>query len=203
MTFPIHLHERAVIQWAMAEAFPMRCAVDVGAHHGTWAVALLQACSRLVCIEPNPEAFAVLKINLAHAMTTTQSPAAIHLHQCAAGAEHSVKRMNLYACDAHGTLLPEHPIPQSCGKMLSMIEVRVNRLDDMIGSCDFIKVDTEGYELEVVAGAQDIIAQSNPLWMIECYSVDTFANLRARMGVGAKQTEYGAGRYLLGRLGRT
>jgi FkbM family methyltransferase len=65
-------------------------------------------------------------------------------------------------------------------------KVSVSTLDELrrrgvIREIDFIKCDVEGFELEVIRGASDVIATLRPAWLIEVSretSIDVFASFR-------------------------
>jgi FkbM family methyltransferase len=75
-------------------------------------------------------------------------------------------------------------------KYTSDITVQVRRLDDLVGGenlppPDFIKIDVEGAELEVVEGARDTLLRYGPTLMIELHGTnEALVALLGKLGYG-------------------
>jgi FkbM family methyltransferase len=124
--------------------------VDVGANVGTAAFAALDAgFERVVAIEPVPATFRLLRANLA-----------------LNGAEDRVRPLRLALSDAAGTM--QMDVGQGSRKArldpAGGEEVEVARLDDVIeGEIDFLLVDAEGHEAQVLAGGERVLSRGVPL----------------------------------------
>jgi FkbM family methyltransferase len=124
--------------------------VDVGANVGTAAFAALQAGFRsVVAIEPVPSTFRLLRANLV-----------------LNGVEESVRTLQLALSDRAGTTA----IDVSQGARKARLadtggqEVAVARLDDVVeDEVDFLLVDAEGHEVQVLAGAERVLGGGVPL----------------------------------------
>ena len=46
-------------------------------------------------------------------------------------------------------------------------EVPIVKLDDIVDKCDFIKIDTEGYEYKVIQGADRLLKEARPILHVE------------------------------------
>lgn len=147
---------RALIQKILR---PGQTFLDIGANVGMHTLAAAQAMhkrGRIVAFEPSPETHSLLSksvwINgLAH-MTET--------HQAAVSDRPGEQQLHLGATSGHHSLYrldsgePEH----------GLVHVPVVRVDDVIESgapVDLMKIDVEGAELEVLAGAVSTI-RHNP-----------------------------------------
>jgi FkbM family methyltransferase len=124
--------------------------VDVGANVGTAAFAALGAgFERVVAIEPVPSTFRLLRANLV-----------------LNGVEESVRALQLALSDRAGTTA----IDVSQGARKARLtetggeEVAVARLDDVVeDEVDFLLVDAEGHEVQVLAGAERVLGSGVPL----------------------------------------
>jgi FkbM family methyltransferase len=142
-------------------------AVDVGANIG-YVTSLFAARvgprGRVESFEPHPRIFTRLRNNTAR-LRVGASSAAIRLHQCALGSrdgtarlvEPSAFRMN----EGASTLVARadaEPAESSVG-----FDVRLARLDSILADREIalLKVDVEGFEAEVFAGAERLLAQRN------------------------------------------
>ncbi len=81
-------------------------------------------------------------------------------------------------------------------------EIGVATLDSMVsGTVDFVKIDVEGMEMQVLAGAQRLIEQSKPLIFIEIANANTmvFIEWLGRMGYKVVRifTDKGHANYLI------
>lgn len=125
-----------------------RVSVDIGANFGLWSHTLEQQFSQNYAVEPIEMHCDYLKLN---------APAT-HILHTALGSE-------------SGTLLMQ-TFPDNYGKTRVSdqgdISVTVQRLDDLVlPPADFIKIDVEGHELQVLQGGERYIKSSYPVMVIE------------------------------------
>lgn len=143
-----------------------RNAIDAGANKGTFTHVLSGLARHVHAFEPNPKMLAVLRQTAADNVTV--SPVA--LSDRSGPAEFLIPR------DSRGT-------HSNQGGSLSRVKVRgehtvvpvqMARLDDLnLSDIGFIKIDVEGSELEVLAGASQVLARDRPILLIEMEEVHT------------------------------
>jgi FkbM family methyltransferase len=140
----------------------IHCVVDVGANVGHWASALLEliAPRKLIVIEPGPAAFAQLQDRLG-------GKANIELHNVAVGKEAGVTTLRVTR-DSTGAsvLLPRAEMKELIGgnwSVESEVECPLRTLDDLVVALpeiSLLKIDVQGYENEVLAGATQTLAKT-------------------------------------------
>jgi FkbM family methyltransferase len=137
--------------------FPV-CAVDVGAHVGNHTLYLAHVLGlRTISFEPNPQNFALLATNV-HANGLDDI---CTLHNLAVGAAPGRVR-TLDAGDDNTGMATVEADPAG--------SVAMARLDDTVLAAprlDVIKIDVEGWELEVLRGADAVLRERRPLLYIE------------------------------------
>jgi len=97
-----------------------------------------------------------------------------------------------------GTIAPSNPLPGA--SELQLHTVRCARLDDYrLAPVGFIKIDVEGHEGAVLAGARDTVARNHPIALVEA---EERHNAVAVCGVARFFEEFGYRGYFLleGRL---
>ncbi len=124
--------------------------VDVGANVGTAAFAALGAgFERVIAIEPVPRTFRLLRANLA-----------------LNGAEDAVRPLQLALSDEPGTMRMDVAAGSRKARLDATggEEVEVARLDDVVeGEVDFLLVDAEGHEVQVLSGGARVLSTGVPL----------------------------------------
>jgi FkbM family methyltransferase len=147
---------------ALFEMYGVDCVIDVGAHEGEYAERLRKGGyeGQIVSFEPVPRAFAELERRAA-------GDSAWSVHRLALGREDGTTTMNVVP----GTLSSILPATKfGAGRYPRLqepeeVEVEVRRLDrvvdETVGMLDgrrpFLKLDTQGYDLDVFAGASETI----------------------------------------------
>jgi len=164
------------------------CVLDVGANIGMTALALSQICAhgQVAAIEPLPRNFQYLKENVSNSGV------------------HNIRTFNFALGSSEGPVLMQgHPSNFACSFIADNYtipasdhfshRVPVKRLDDIFSSLslarlDFMKIDVEGYELEVLAGAKDILNTFKPLvflemnhWCLNIYRQISIPEFRERL----------------------
>ena len=119
--------------------------LDIGAWVGTWSVAMNKYCGRVVAFEPDPLHYECLVKNV---------PEDIETHQLAVGNEQKMISLSQDDFTQSKRVVGEGTIP--------MITVDSLKMDDI----DLIKIDVEGYEMEVLKGAVETLKNTQYL-MIE------------------------------------
>lgn len=149
---------------------PGRLAVDVGAHIGMMSRLLANRFDLVVAVEPNPSCLSRLRRTMPSNVIVVGTAAG----ETAGWAELRVPVQNGRAVAALGTLV-------GSGRQSAVTQSRrvaVLRVSDMVSEpVDFLKIDVEGFEPEVLAGAEHILA-NRPIVLLE-------AEERHRAGVCA------------------
>lgn len=129
-----------------------RRAVDVGAHAGLWSMQLSGKFDKLDAFEPVPLFRECFLVNMRPTRTS------LALHSSALGARPGSARIAYDPKDSGGTHIDES----------GSIEVNVDTMDEYeFHDVDFIKIDCEGYEHEVILGAASTIARCRPVIIVE------------------------------------
>jgi FkbM family methyltransferase len=136
------------LQAALLHVKQFRCAVDVGAHCGLWSMHLAR------------------RFNIVHAF----EPVAAHRECFMENVPHPNALLYAVALgDTYGRVAMQ-TAPSSSGDttVVAGDEVSMMRLDDYdIGNVDFIKLDCEGYELNVLKGARETLIRCRPCVIVE------------------------------------
>lgn len=139
---------------------PNRAAIDVGANRGIWTHQMAALCPRVHAFEPNPKMFAILEAARPANAVVRQ----IALSDRAGTASLNVPRSARGFSNQQASLEAK----RSVGAEFGVVEVATARLDDLdLEPCGFIKIDVEGHEAAVIAGAVALIARDRPTLLIE------------------------------------
>ncbi len=132
----------------------IRVVLDVGANTGEWAatVAKCLPSAQVHCFEPQPACQQALR-------SLSKHNPRIHVHTMALGAQSGQLAMNANRFSPSSSLLrmtQRHVDLWPATAGTDEIEVLVRRLDDetsSLGTGIFLKIDVQGYELQVLQGA--------------------------------------------------
>jgi FkbM family methyltransferase len=137
---------------------PNSCVVDVGANLGmfsVWASRHLAPTGRIIALEPHPGAYRLLRRNLSRVQCVAES------FNVACGASEQVLPL-YFSPDRLTVATLESPANQA----LDRIDVPVRRLDDIlvdtdVGRIGLLKIDVEGWEPQVLDGAQECLRRTD------------------------------------------
>jgi FkbM family methyltransferase len=139
--------------------------VDIGANSGVLTVmmgAAVGPTGTVVAVDPSPRA-----VERVQAQARVNAFSNVHVVQAALGA--TAKRETFLAGRTGIGALPtadaEHTLPEP-------LDVKVMRLDDLTAGLDdvaLVKIDTDGSELDVLMGAESLLARARPAIVFEFY----------------------------------
>lgn len=137
-------------------------ALDIGANHGVYAVALSKCSGQVVAVEPNPILAARLKRFLPQSVRVLEFAASNEDGEC----EFFIPMQGERDIDTRGS------VEQGANEGFAQRTVRVKkgRLDAQpLGDrpVGFIKIDVEGHELNTLEGLTGIIKRSQPAIVVE------------------------------------
>lgn len=145
--------------------------IDVSANIGNHTVflAALTTCSEVIAIEPQPLVFK----NLTHNIKYNSLQDKVKLVNAAAGSKNGRCGLKWEALDKLGGT-----------QVVDGDTTDMKRLDDIAGKkkISVIKIDVEGYELDALQGAKQILKQQSPHLFIEIWdraskkSIDNYLN---------------------------
>lgn len=148
-----------------------RVAIDIGANKGVWTHRLLQQCREVYAFEPNPKMVRRLKKCFGHranvsglAISNETGASVLRIPKTSGG--YSSQLSTLSQVQDFGDHLP--------------VEVKTSKLDDLkIENVGFIKIDVEGFELQVIEGARETIERDKPVLVIEIEEAHTKKDIGA------------------------
>jgi FkbM family methyltransferase len=129
---------------------PGGVAIDAGANIGCYAAGFIKVASRVICFEPNPEAYECLLHNSKLIPGIDTYPYAL-----------SDKPAGYKLVSENDNIGMAFLKPDTNGD-------KATTIDNMdLHDCVFIKIDVEGYELHVLKGAKKTISYFKPVLVIE------------------------------------
>lgn len=138
-----------------ALADPERLGLDIGGSWGLTAAAMASRVRELHVFEPIPEKAAFLRRSLdaqVHEMALSDAEGEAELHIP-------------HASSALSTIEAANAVRELPGERVT---VRLARLDSLgLGPVGLVKIDVEGHEAAVLAGAQDLLQRDRPALLIE------------------------------------
>jgi len=152
---PLRDYEEFVLEACIKAIDSSETFVDVGANVGKYAIQLSPRCRQVVAYEPLPENLEVLYKNI-----ELNDIRNVTVREVAVGSRNG--KAYLTRAYAQSKIVDS---PKS-----NTIEVEMVTLDDDLKHYEkisLIKVDVEGYELEVLKGAMRITREHKPIWVIE------------------------------------
>lgn len=152
--------EWATNELALTSEYARGVVLDIGANIGTHTLVYARTADRVYAFEPQPFMFDMLCTNLLLNNVLNVTPI-----QCALGPINGITHMDL-----HDPTQQNSPAGERVGKGES--EVSMHTLDALgIGKVDFIKIDVEGFELEVLKGMSRTLELYHPDIYIEIHYV--------------------------------
>ena len=156
-------YERDIIQWATTLIDPKKVFLDIGAHVGTYSLAFAKVCAGVHSFECSPKTFNYLCANIAmQEFNYTITP-----HRTALG--------NTTGTTPYYIRSPKDGGGNSCvdfrDKVCETLDVPITTLDSFsLSNIGLIKLDVEGFEQQVLQGAQETLRRNNyPLILFESW----------------------------------
>ncbi len=140
-------------------------AVDVGANVGEWSRALSEMFQDVIAIEPDERVSSRID-------TTTN----VRLVQAAASSKDGVSTLYMRPSAEQNSLLVQHPIGAGGCALAPVVlekEVETVCLDSVCPrGADFVKIDTEGNEVDILSGCVSLSSWKRTMFVVECH--DTY-----------------------------
>lgn len=137
-----------------------RAAIDVGANKGVYSYAMLSCSSQVIAFEPNPKSRRVLE---------SWARGKVTIYPGAAGDEDGTATLRIPRSvkGYSNQLATLSDVPVEGKECLEEV-VPVHKLDTLdLPPVGFIKIDVEGHESAVLAGAAQLIQRDRPALLIE------------------------------------
>jgi FkbM family methyltransferase len=137
---------------AVAVCDQKRICIDIGANVGLWSCDLVKSFDHVIAFEPVTEFIECFKKNVTGSNYT--------MHQMALGRTESFIEMNIVQGNTGHTHIDQSSIGRGT--------IPLKTLDSFnLTNVDMIKIDVEGFEGEILAGAMKTIEQNKPVLVIE------------------------------------
>jgi FkbM family methyltransferase len=157
-------------------ADPNRLSLDIGANWGMYTAALLPVSKGVIAFEPDPGEAALLR--RAHPRARVE--------ECALGATSGTATLRQPLLANGGASKGWGTLSDRSFEHEATVDVPVRRLDDLgIQGVGLIKIDVEGFEMQVLDGGWETIARDRPVMMIECEHPHALAERLAPLGYAA------------------
>lgn len=147
----------------------MTC-LDIGSNIGYYVLLenkILDGTGRIIALEPSPENFEYLTKNIQR-----QNSNNIELHNIAAGNVSGNLNFLMYPDESNsGHIISDDEVKNTFGNVISVpvkpIDILVKELN--IKKLDFLRMDVEGYEFEILKGMLETLEEFRPIIQIEVH----------------------------------
>lgn len=186
-----------------------RTALDIGAHVGLWSMHLVKAFQCLHAFEPVPVFADLWAWNVLGVGTSPEAEKQI-LHRVALGNDKHLVDFQIpveSTGNSHVAIHGIHPGTRWIAhpERIHTVEgVQMVRLDDLgLKNVDFVKIDVEGFERQVLLGGEKTIRRDQPIMVVEqkgndaAYGEPPQAALRLLEKWGAKVQQAISGDYIM------
>lgn len=141
---------------------PGRTAIDIGANKGVYSYVLSPLCSRVMAFEPNPKMYHLLTAAVPGNVETFE----VALSNTEGEAELILPIQRSGRFSNQGATLQAKKLDGD--KAFETLTVAQKPLDSYdFRDVSFIKIDVEGFELEVIDGARETLARERPTLLVE------------------------------------
>jgi FkbM family methyltransferase len=138
-----------------------RCLVDVGANVGAWSIPASKFYDEIIAYEPSPRPRNALLRNL-----RLNNVKNVDVRPYALDFEGGTRDLYTYRNNGHDSFYASRGGFEMTGKR---VRVKVTSLDDEKLEPSLIKVDTEGFEINVLKGALGTVNQHHPILVVETH----------------------------------
>lgn len=137
-------------------------ALDIGAHVGLWSRILAMHFLLVRAFEPVPALLECFRRNTKDLSNVQVFPMAL----CSKGSKSSIRMVEVPGNSGNAHVASKDEVRKGKGTFQN---VQAQPLDNIKFSfpVDFIKIDVEGYELEVLRGAEETIRKNKPVIVLE------------------------------------
>jgi FkbM family methyltransferase len=143
-------YQLAKIEKCLAVTERRRVALDIGAHVGLWSVILAKYFQMVHAFEPVPQLRECWGLNTEHCNNVMVQPVALGDHTGTVHMKYVLGNTGNSRIDVEGVQVPM---------------VTLDSLEPM--GVDLIKIDVEGFEYNVLCGAEKTIREQKPVVLIE------------------------------------
>ncbi len=145
--------------------------VDVGANTGTYtlAAAATEPTAEVVAIEPNADVVSQLRANI----EVNDFGDRVDLLDCGLGGTDGTREFHLSSYDELGSFSPDHASAWEA-RVVDTETVSVRRLDSLVedgtvSPPDHLKIDVEGFGLNVLRGSKTVLREHRPTVYFELH----------------------------------
>jgi FkbM family methyltransferase len=161
---------------------------DVGANIGNRAEVFLALGARVVCVEPNPELVKLLSFRFGQK---------VKIVSCGLGSANTVSEFQIASNNLVSSFSNKFAIHKTASSSTiayqKKVQIKVSTLDTLIesfGKPDFCKIDTEGYELEVLSGLHQYAGMISFEFTYPDFHDETLECIRKLVAIGYTRFNY-------------
>ncbi len=175
--------EARLIDWATQFISHDETFLDVGAHVGSWAQHFALKCKQVHAFEPQRTTYERLLEGVQRAKLRN-----VTCHDVALGGQGDVD-LHVVSVDGGGSTLRHR---QELGAVLGVERVRCAQIDDFeFENVGLIKIDAEGFEIDILRGAANTLEKHRPTLLLEAWDHEWYARERAELIAHVVDLGYG------------